>query len=491
MGVIVQIISTFILSYSSLAMGLTFAWPSSTFLLFKSENTTLHRPMTDGETALLGSLSSIGALVGNPIASVLLNMIGRKYSAILTASIGVISWLMISFSNQVEVILAALFIYGISGSVFLVIPVFVTEFCQESIRGTMASCPVIFYGIGMLVSNLLGGCLEYNTLTYVILSMSVFGVLMFFFLKESPVYLMSKGRREQIERQVSGLKNDRRKALEAIKSIAFYKNASKDSKEVLQELEKIKRVLNPDIQEDSVPEKEKLNPEIESQTPEKIGFFKFLKKSKSTRRAMYMVLIVMTIAIMQGLNVVLVYAKPLFNSVVPEEVLSSTLCSVLLAGMVVISGIVAGYLTDLVGRRYLLIVASFVSGICCAIIGCQIHLEWGPRWLVVVLIYLYCAAYTVGAGTVPFVLLSEVFLPEVKSYMSMLALEWTWLCNFLVIYIFNSLMNALGLGAIFFVFSVVCFCSSVYSYYYVPETKGLTVDVIQLQFVKPKEAVEI
>ncbi|XP_052748460.1 facilitated trehalose transporter Tret1-like [Galleria mellonella] len=467
MGVIVQVIATFILSYSSLVMGLTFAWPSSTFLIFTSENTTLNRPMTDGETALLGSLSSIGALVGNPIASVLLNTIGRKYCGILTASIGVISWLMISFSNQVEVILAALFIYGISSSVFLVIPVFITEFCQESIRGTMAACSVTFFGLGMLVSNLLGGCLEYHTLTYVSLSMSVFGVAMFLFLKESPVYLMTKGRKQ-----------------EAIKSIAFYRNEKPNSKEVLQELEKIRRILNPDIEGTLKPEKQKLNSNLESTTQEKIGFFKFLKKSRSTRRAMYTILTVLTAAILQGLNVVLVYAKPLFHDVVSEEVISSTLCSILLAATTVVSGIIAGYLTDLVGRRNLLIYASFGAGICCAVIGFQIHLNWGPKWLIAILIYLYSAAYTLGAGTIPFVLLSEVFLPEVKSYMSMLALEWTWLCNFLVLYVFNSLTSAMGLGGIFFIFSVACFLTAVYSIYFVPETKGLTVDVIQLQFLK-------
>ncbi|XP_059061307.1 facilitated trehalose transporter Tret1-like [Achroia grisella] len=450
-------------------MGLTFAWPSSTFLLFTSENTTLNRPMTDGETALLGSLSSIGALVGNPIASVLLNVIGRKYCAVLTASIGVISWIMISFSNQVEVILAALFIYGISGSVFLVVPVYITEFCQESIRGTMASCPIIFYGLGMLVSNLLGGCLEYHSLTYVILAMSVFGVAMFLFLKESPVYLMTKGRKE-----------------EAIKSIAFYKNAKPNSKDVLQELDKIRKILSPEMEDESIPEKEKLNPNLESSRPEKLGFFKFLKKSQSTRRAMYMILTVLTAAIMQGLNMVLIYSKPLFHEMVPEEIMSSTLCSVLLAAMVVVSGIIAGYLTDLVGRRLLLIFASFGAGLCCAIIGLQMYFTWGPKWLIAALIYLYSATYTIGAGTIPFVLLSEVFLPEVKSYMSMLALEWTWLCNFLCLFLFNWLMVTVGLGAIFFIFSVVCFLTAVYSIYFVPETKGLTVDVIQLQFVKSK-----
>lgn len=66
-------------------MGLIFTWPASTIRLFASENTTLNRPMTETEISLLGSLSSIGALISTMSAGFLLDKLGRKKCALVTA----------------------------------------------------------------------------------------------------------------------------------------------------------------------------------------------------------------------------------------------------------------------------------------------------------------------------------------------------------------------------------------------------------------------
>lgn len=74
-----------------MSLSITFSWPSFTVNLFKSENTTLHRPMTETEGALFGSLSSIGAMIGVPIAGLLLDVLGRKKCALVSALIHVVS----------------------------------------------------------------------------------------------------------------------------------------------------------------------------------------------------------------------------------------------------------------------------------------------------------------------------------------------------------------------------------------------------------------
>ncbi|KAI8432948.1 hypothetical protein MSG28_013837 [Choristoneura fumiferana] len=272
-----------------MSLSITFSWPSFTVNLFKSENTTLHRPMTGTEAALFGSLSSIGAMVGVPIAA------------------------------------------GISCAVFVVIPVYISEICQPSIRGTMASFMIVSYCLGMLWSYLIGGFLDYNPMCYACLSIAVAGLAMAVFLRESPVFLMRKGREE-----------------EAADSIAFYRSTRRDSKTVVQEI--------------------------------------------------------------------------------------------------------------------------------------QMH--WGPPIMTVIIIYSFCFIYTLGAGAVPFVLAAELFVPEISSMMSMLIYELAWFCTFVVLFAFAPLVNLLGLGTLFYIFSVVCFFTTVYTYYKLPETKGLTIDAIQKLFLK-------
>ncbi|CAH2057440.1 unnamed protein product, partial [Iphiclides podalirius] len=402
MAVLYQAVCSFIVCYACLTMGLMYAWPSSTLRLFSSANTTLNRPMSETEVALLGSLSSIGALLGTPVSGFLLDTLGRKYSCMLFSLPQVIAWAIVSMSNRVEAILAAVFISGIGGCTLLVVPVYVSEFCVESIRGMMTSGAMISYGLGLLTSYLLGGCLEYNSMNYVFLSLSVLGVVMLWPLKESPMYLMKRG-----------LEKD------AAKAVAFYRQVKENSMVVANEIATMKRALNPEL-DDLTPEEEKLKPDLN--TKEKISKWKFIKKSRSTRRAMYVSLTLYTAAIFQGLVVVQVYAEPLFEEAIPS--MSTTLSSVLLAIITVIAGCVAAYLVDWAGRRVIMIFASIGAGVCCLVLGTQIHLQWGPHWITGVFIYLFCITYTFGAGTVPFVLVAEVFLPETSAKPEGLQVAW-------------------------------------------------------------------
>ncbi|CAH2057443.1 unnamed protein product, partial [Iphiclides podalirius] len=226
----------------------------------------------------------------------------------------------------------------------------------------------------------------------------------------------------------------------------------------------------------------KLKSEVKEK--ENISKWTFIKKSHSTRRALFVALTLYTAAIFQGLVVVQVYAEPLFEEALPN--MSSTLCSVLFAIVTVAAGCVAAYLIDATGRRTLMIFASIASGVCCTMLGSQIHLHWGPHWITAVFIYLFCVTFTFGAGTVPFVLVAEVFLPEIKSLVSMVCMEWAWICNFVILFIFNPLVTLIGLGPVFYLFSTVCFGSAAFCYFFLPETKGVPVDVIQTLFAKKR-----
>ncbi|XP_047519945.1 facilitated trehalose transporter Tret1-like isoform X2 [Pieris napi] len=424
--------------------------------------------MSETELSLFGSLTSVAALFSTPCSGILLDVLGRKYSCILFGLPQVIAWTIISTCYRVEVVLIAMFISGLSGCIFLVVPVFICEFCDETIRGMMTSSAIIFYGLGMLLSYVLGGSLEYHTMNYAFLSLTVFGVVMLSFLKESPTHLMKKG-----------LEKD------AAKSVAFYRGEKVESKVVMQEIDNIRRSLNPQLEakEDVTPEEEKLR---ESTEKVKLSFWRFIKKSRSTRRALLLCLILYTASIFQGLIVVQVYAQPLFKEAIPH--VSTTISSVIFAIVVVVSGCMAGYLMEKAGRRFLMISSSLVAGFCCIVLGTQLQLHWGPYWISAIFLYTYCVAYSLGAGTVPLVLIAEVFLPEIKGIVTMIAFEWAWICNFIILFMFNPLMAVLGIGPIFYIFGSVAFATAIYCFSFLPETKGLTVDVIQTLFVKKTNA---
>jgi hypothetical protein len=62
-----------------------------------------------------------------------------------------------------------------------------------------------------------------------------------------------------------------------------------------------------------------------------------------------------------------------------------------------------------------MIYSSLAAGLSCLLLGSQIHISWGPKWLTALAIYLFSIFYMLGAGTVPFVLVGEVFMPEVRD----------------------------------------------------------------------------
>ncbi|RVE52115.1 hypothetical protein evm_003188 [Chilo suppressalis] len=458
-----QVLSTFILSYVGLVLGIMFTWPSSTLMIFSSANTTLNRIMTEGELALLGSLSSVGALVSIPLVGFLLDRVGRKPCAIGSALTPVTAWAMISCSNQVEVVLTAVFISGLSSGIILINTVYVVEFCEENIRGSMTGCIIAFYNIGMLVSYVLGGNLEYQLMVLTNLSMAIVGVLGLFFLKESPLFLLTKGKEQ-----------------EAAKSLGFYRRLKPNSKEVQNELEALKRVISTGSEECS-PEEEKLNSGTKK---EKLSMIQFIRKSRCTQRALLLCLTLMTASIFQGLAILQVYAEPLFAEAVPN--ISANVCSIILASVSVVFGLVAAYLTDRAGRRPLVIYGSLAAGFACVLLGFQIHMHWAPHWVTAVAIYFFAIAYILGPGTVPFILVGEVFLPEVKSFVAMLVIEWTFLSYSIILFIFNPLVALIGLGPVFYMFAVICFLTVAFSYYCQPETKGLTMDRIQDMFTPRK-----
>ncbi|XP_032524100.2 facilitated trehalose transporter Tret1-like isoform X2 [Danaus plexippus] len=370
---------------------------------------------------------------------------------------GIIAWTIVSLVSRVEAILASVCVGGLSGCLLLVAPNFISEFSHESIRGTLTSFGIIFYGIGLMVSYILGGCLNYEMMNYVCLTISVFSLLMMSLVKESPVYLMSK----DLEKK-------------AAESIAFYRSTKQGSVIVQQEMESIRRTLNQQV--DRAPAEEQML-KSGNRNPKKPLWLQFFKKSKSTRRGLAIVLILFSLSIFQGLIVVQVYSEPLFKEALPN--MSANLTSILFALLNTISGFVAAYLLDVFGRRPVMIYPSLGTCFFCIALGTQIQFHWGPAWLKGLFVYAFCITATCGAGTVPYVMIPEMFLPEVRGVITMLVIEWGWLCNFFILFIFNPFIAVAGLGPVFYVFAFIGLVSAIFCKHYLPETKGLTVDAIQ------------
>jgi membrane associated rhomboid family serine protease len=54
-----------------------------------------------------------------------------------------------------------------------------------------------------------------------------------------------------------------------------------------------------------------------------------------------------------------------------------------------------------------------------------------------------------------------------------------WGFNAVIAFTFLSLVNAIGIAATFWMYSVICIAGLIWGYYYIPETKGKSLEDIE------------
>ncbi|XP_063542122.1 uncharacterized protein LOC134750822 [Cydia strobilella] len=476
-SLVLQILSTVVVSFQASITGVTMSWPSVTEDIFKSNSTVLHRPMTLLEISLFGSLINVGGLVTAPFCGTVFNKLGRKYGCVFFGMPFLLGWAIISITSDVTMVLIAMALTGIGAGGQAVSPIFIVELAEDSVRGGLSACSGTGYFFGILLCYIIGGYFSYRTMVLIQLSMSFLSIALFMTLKESPVYLVLIGKYE-----------------EAAKSLAFYRWTDVSSKEIQTELAKIKRDVDPSLDNLLLQDKESqptaaalLEENAQKSDGKKtqdsfISQLKFLYNSRSSKMALFVTSSLVFMSIMMGSLAVQVYAEPLFKLAVPT--LPPNMCAIFLAILFLITSLLCVLLVDRCGRKMLIIVSSLGSGLCTLLLGTQLQLGWAPHWFSALQIYAYSFAYTLGAAVVPFIIMSEVFLPEVRGLCNSIVTLMQWSMNFISLMLFEMLQPLVGPGPIFYAFSVVCFSCVLFTWRLLPETKGLSVDQIQVAFYK-------
>nr|XP_032524106.1 facilitated trehalose transporter Tret1-like isoform X3 [Danaus plexippus plexippus] len=426
--------ATLIICFLTSLTGFVFAWPSYTFQIYLSNETYLEAPISTSQMSMLGSIINVGALLGTPLTVYMADKLGRKYSAMLVGLPYVITWALVSVTRSYYVVLFSLGLSGLSAAGQSISSIYISEISQDSIRGSLTS-------------------------------------------SESPCYLLKIGKEK-----------------EARDSIAFYRRVDVDSKEVEGEIKSLRVQL--DLNSDIIIEDSTTNhvPETVNEYQEtfikfeprpvkkKISSWQFLKKSESSKRALLTVIITMSVMVLMGSLVLQMFADSIFKEAIPS--MRPNTCAILLVVDYLMASLVGASTLDKLGRKNLMTITSFIAGIFTILIGTQLHMHWAPYWFTAVIIYLHSFIFNLGVAQVPLVLAAEVFLPEVRALGNSIALAFLWITNWIVVSTFLPLVEFIGLGQTFYIFSVICFIGSVYSHLCLPETKGLSADAIQLLFIK-------
>ena len=91
-------------------------------------------------------------------------------------------------------------------------------------------------------------------------------------------------------------------------------------------------------------------------------------------------------------------------------------------------------------------------------------------------------AFSIGFGPIPWLMMSELFAPEVKSLASSISTTFNWTLAFLVTKFFASLVAGVTEAGAFWVFGAFTILTFFFCLFFVPETKGKSLDDIQKLF---------
>lgn len=153
---------------------------------------------------------------------------------------------------------------------------------------------------------------------------------------------------------------------------------------------------------------------------------------------------------------------------------------------------------DRCGRKPLLLISMFGSMICMSMTAVYFHMRALKmdtshfEWLPAIGVILYIAMYALGLSCIPDTMMGELFATNVKALGSTLMITWSSIVGFVFIKSFQGVVDNFGMHVAFWFFAAVSLVGMVFTFSYVPETKGKTFEEIQkkLQGLEKNKPVE-
>lgn len=148
----------------------------------------------------------------------------------------------------------------------------------------------------------------------------------------------------------------------------------------------------------------------------------------------------------------------------------------------------SGVLSDLVGRLPLLIFSTALMSSALAGFGCYafyiLHAAEpaaGYDWVPLGCVILFVAAFSLGMNPISWLLIGEIFPLEFRHVGPPVATAFSYVCAFVGVKTFVDLRQAVGMHGTFWAYALISVLGLVFSIVFVPETKGRTLDEMQMK----------
>ena len=407
-------------------------------------------PLSTLEQGWVVSSALVGAVLGAAGNGVLADVYGRKKVIIATGTIFAVGSLLCAFSPSVFWLITGRMILGLAiGMVNFVIPLYLSELSPQKVRGMLVSLYQLAITAGILFSYLINRifALSEHNWRWMLGAGLIPALILLIgiaFLGDTPRWLISKKREDEA-----------RKIFQKIEPEA----------DVEQHIAEIRSTLPSPVKN-----KKKKVFEHWMLAPVLVG------------------VIIMFIQICTGINTIIYYTATIFKAAGFTDTLGALYATIGVGVVNFAMTFVAIFFTDKIGRKPLLYAG--LSGITISLfaLGASFYFKSALgidlKWLSVGSIIAFIACFAFSLGPIAWILISEIMPLKIRGTAMSIATMSNFVFNFIVALIFPTLLKTIGEAHTFWIFGFVGIFSLFYTYYYIPETKGRSLEQIENNWKK-------
>ncbi|KAG5887994.1 hypothetical protein JTB14_016618 [Gonioctena quinquepunctata] len=405
--------------------------------------------MTSDQASWCAISPHIGCLLGALVAANLADRIGRKYTILIMAPVVFACQVGIGYVGNVWYLCSLRVIIGMAeGACFLALPMYTGEIASPEIRGFLSSLICLFFILGVLLMNVLGSYLSILTFSWISSSVPAIHFLGFVFMPETPYYYIKVKEYEKAER-----------------SLMIFRG----TKNVAKEMEVLK---------DAVRRQEEMEKDVK---------LTHLFTVPGNRRATFIYIILSTALAASAKSPLMSYTRFIFeesgSSISPTL---STICYTAVELVVVM--FTTFFIVDRFGKRILAIISSVGCSVTLFMMGLYFYLKDFHNdvighldWLPITTLISNNVLFSIGISFAHMCYLSEIFPTNIKANAVSFSEIFQVSTGAAVTKMFQMMNDGFGTLAVsFFFFSMFSIIVLVFIVRYVPETKGKTLEEIQM-----------
>ncbi|XP_060521963.1 facilitated trehalose transporter Tret1-like [Cylas formicarius] len=426
--------------------GMHYGWTSPIIPILLDEakrpfETTLH------ECEWLETVLMAGAFCGLPLTIYFVDKIGRKNSMLLASFVSLVVWIVIGIAKNMTYLYVARFFAGMAGDMaFVAAPMYIAEISHPKIRGFLSSIIYLMMLFGIILIYTVAPFVPYYAPSILGGSLVSIELVTFIFMPESPYYLIFKNQSEKAQSSLKRLRNNVR------------------PEEIEKELEEISQGVRRQKSEKGRPQDLLLVP--------------------SNRKGLIIMTVLNGFQHLSGISVLLMNLHLILNEA-GSTYIDTSYAAIIFSCLMFLAAGSASLVMDKYGRKVLLTISATLAGFSLLVIAVYFNLLTSGRnvanvsWVPVVAVMFYAAVFKFGLGIVPIVVTSEIFPTNVKAVGMTIADSMYVIFSILSLEIYTSLHAAYGNHIPFYVFSGCSFFVVLFTIFFVPETKGKTLEEIQ------------